>query len=156
MQKVLVNEKGKAWVSCEKCKNSAETDLNKIDGCKQIINHQCVRCGAVSEVFCEFRKSLRKDVSLNGTFSQQYPRKNQAGKIEIKNISKLGVMLKTQGNYDFKPGDVLKLAFILDDRNRSKINELIEVKWVNGQMLGGEYIQQDMWTKQQIGFYLMP
>jgi hypothetical protein len=155
MQKVLVNEKGKAWINCEKCRNSTSVDMKEINLTGNIINYKCAKCETEFDVLCEFRKSFRKDVNLEGTFVQQHPRGNNAGKMEVKNISKIGIMIKIQGKSIIKPGYILKVTFILNDTNRTNINQLIEVKWVNGQMMGGEFIQQDMWTKQQLGFYFM-
>ena len=155
MQKVLVNEKGMAWITCEKCKHTAGVELNRLGDLGHVEDYRCPKCEAVFEVSYEFRKSYRKEVNLNGTFSQQQPRQDYVGRIEIKDISKTGVKFKTRVKYDFKPGYLLKLTFTLDDRNKTEINQLIEVKWVSGQMVGGEFKQQDQSTKQKLGFYFM-
>ncbi len=156
MQKVLVNEKGKAWITCEKCKNTSEVDLSKVSNCSSIvINYRCAKCEAEFEVSCEFRKSYRKGVQLNGTFVQQQPREDYAGRIEILDISKTGVRFKTRVKYDFKPGYLLKLTFNLDDSNKTSISQLVEVKWVSGQLVGGEFKQQDPSAQKQLGFYFM-
>jgi len=57
--------------------------------------------------------------------------------------------------FDFKPGYLLKLSFSLDDAKKTNINQTVEVKWVNGQLVGGEFRNQDHWTSQQLGFYFM-
>jgi len=156
MQKVLVSEKGVAWITCDKCKNTSEVDLSgRSDRDEPVINYKCAKCEAVSVVSCEYRKSHRREVNLNGTFIQQQPREDYAGRIEIKDISKTGVRFKTRVKYDFKPGYLLKLTFTLNDRNKTNINQIIEVKWVSGQMVGGEFKHQDQWTQRQLGFYFM-
>jgi len=155
MQKVLVNEKGITWITCEKCKNTSELDLNKLGNREPVINYRCMKCETEFEVSCEFRMSFRKEVNLNGTFIQQHPREDYAGRIEIKDISKTGIRFKTRVKYDFQPGYLLKLTFTLDDRNQTNINQVIEVKWVSGQMVGGEFKYQDQFTQRQLGFYFM-
>lgn len=155
MQKVLVNEKGTAWVTCENCKNTSEIDLSNRSDHSPVINYRCGKCETELELRCEFRRSYRKEVNLNGVFFQQEPREDYVGRIEILDISKIGVKFKTRVRFDFKPGYLLKLTFTLDDRNKTNINQMIEVKWVNGLMVGGEFKHQDPRTKQLLGFYFM-
>ncbi|SEM55738.1 PilZ domain-containing protein [Syntrophus gentianae] len=158
MRKVLVNEKNMAWVTCEKCSNTSSVDLSnlsKISGSIHIINYKCVGCATVFEVACEFRRVNRKEVSLNGSFIQQQPMEDYAGRIEIIDISKTGIKFKTRVKYNFKPGYILKLTFTLNDGRKTNVNQIIEVKWVSGQIIGGEFKNQDQRTKTDIGFYLM-
>jgi len=155
MQKILVNEKGMAWITCVQCKHTSEVDLRGLSEGVNAIEHKCLKCEAVFEVTCEFRKFYRKEVSLQGTFIQQHPIEEQAGRIEITDLSKIGIKFKTRLKYNFKPGYILKLTFKLDDRNKTIINQMIEVKWVSGQLVGGEFVRQDQWTQKQLGFYFM-
>ncbi|ABC78161.1 hypothetical cytosolic protein [Syntrophus aciditrophicus SB] len=155
MQKVLVNEKGMAWITCEKCSHTSGIDVSRLSDRAPFIRYKCVKCDAEFDVACEFRKSYRKEVHLNGVFIQQQPREDYAGRIEILDISKTGVRFKTRVKFDFKPGYLLKLSFSLDDAKKTNINQTVEVKWVNGQLVGGEFRNQDHWTSQQLGFYFM-
>jgi len=155
MQKVLVNEKGIAWITCNHCKHTSVVDLNGFGEGINVIEHKCSKCEAVSEVACEFRKSYRKEVSLQGTFVQQRPGEELAGRIEVTDLSRVGIKFKTRVTYDFKLGCILKLSFTLDDRNKTQVNQMTEVKWVEGRMVGGEFVNQDQWSEKQLGFYFM-
>ncbi|OPY13125.1 MAG: PilZ domain protein [Syntrophus sp. PtaB.Bin001] len=155
MQNVSVDEKGQAWITCDSCKHTSIVDLSNHGAGVNIMNYKCLKCGTEFEVTCEFRKFYRKEVGLNGTFIQQKPLKEQAGRIEIIDISRIGLKFKTRVNFDFKPGYILKLTFTLNNRNKTILNQLIEVKWVSGQIVGGEFINMDQWTRQQLGFYFM-
>lgn len=155
MQKVLVNEKGIAWITCGQCKHTSAVDLQGLQEGINIIDHQCLKCEAVFEVSCEFRKSYRKGVNFQGTFIQQQPFEEQAGRIEITDLSRIGIKFKTRLKYNLQPGYLLKVKFTLDDRNRTTLNPVIEVKWVSGQLVGGEFVHPDQWTQRQLGFYFM-
>jgi len=155
MQKVLVNEKRIAWITCGQCKHTSEVDLQGLREGINIIDHKCSKCEAVFEVACEFRKSYRKEVNLQGTFIQQQPLEEQAGRIEITDLSRIGIKFKTRVKYNLRPGYLLKVKFTLDDRNKTILNPVIEVKWVSGQLVGGEFVHQDQWTQKQLGFYFM-
>jgi len=155
MKKVLVDEKGKAWITCDQCKHTSAVDLSNRSAGEHLLDYKCVKCETVSEVTCEFRKSFRKEVCLNGTFVQQQPRDVQGGRIEITDISKSGIKFKTRVKYNFKPGYLLKLTFTLDDRHQTLLNQMIVVKWIDGQMVGGEFIRQEPWVQQKLGFYFM-
>lgn len=155
MQKVLVNEKGMAWITCGQCNHTSAVDLSGSSDGINVMQHKCIKCDALFDVTCEFRKSYRKEVSLQGNFIQQQPREDQAGRIEITDISKIGVKFKTRVKYNFKPGYILKLTFTLDDGKKTIINQMTEVKWVSGQFVGGQFVNQDPWTQKQLGFYFM-
>jgi hypothetical protein len=155
VQKVLVNEKSMAWITCGQCKHTSAVDLSGSSDGDNIIAYKCLKCEAVFDVACEFRKSYRKAVSLQGTFRQQQPIENQAGRIEITDLSRTGIKFKTRLKYNFQPGYILKLTFTLDDRNKTIVNQTTEVKWACGQLVGGQFIHQDQWTQKQLGFYFM-
>ncbi len=155
MQKVLVNDKGIAWITCDHCKHTSSVDLSGSNGVVNVIEYKCSKCEAVYEVTCEFRKTYRKEVSLHGTFIQQQPMEEQAGRIEITDLSKTGIKFRTRVKYNLKPGYILKLTFTLDDRNKTLVDQMIEVKWVDGQTVGGTFIHQDQWTQKELGFYFM-
>lgn len=155
MQNVLVNEKGVAWITCEKCKHTSEVDFGGRAGREPVIRYRCVKCENEFEVRFEFRRFYRKEVHLNGVFIQQQPDQNYAGRIEILDISKTGVRFKTRVKFDFKPGYLLQLSFSLDDAKKTDIRQIVEVKWVHGLMVGSEFKHLDPWTKQQLGFYFM-
>lgn len=156
MQPVLVGEKGMAWITCEKCNHASAVDLSKRpDSQANSIDYKCANCAAVFKIYCEFRKSQRKEVHLNGTFIQ-LPKEDMGGRIEVEDISTIGIRFRTRVKYDFKLGDILKLTFTLDDINNTVINQVVEVRWISGLILGGEFKNQDQWNQEQLNSYCLP
>jgi hypothetical protein len=73
----------------------------------------------------------------------------------VSSLSKTGVGFETARQPQFKVGDVIRVRFMLNDSRRSWIDEMVEIKRVEGRKVGAELLRLGEYEKKAIGFYLM-
>jgi len=73
----------------------------------------------------------------------------------VTSLSNTGIGFETARKPQFKVGDVIRVSLMLDDSRRSWIDEMVEIKRVEGRKVGAEFSGLGEHEKKAIGFYLM-
>lgn len=152
IEKVYVNQEGIAVLKCPACEKVKQTKVGKFKGARHILKVRC-SCEEIFLVNLEFRKSYRKELSLQGKYIL-LPDEVHHGRAQIVNISKSGIGLQIPGIHRLQEGEKLLVSFVLDDIHTSKIEKKVVVRLVNGNYVGCEFIEASNHDKA-IGFYLM-
>lgn len=152
LQKVYVNAEFIATITCQLCDKSRTMNVESFLHARRPIKVQC-SCGNVFPVRLEGRKYYRKDVELPGTYA--YVENAQAGRLVVETLSFSGIGFRTLGAHTIHINDLLLLSFILDNAKQSPMKKWVVVHWVNGQRIGTEFHDIDLYDKE-MGVYLMP
>jgi hypothetical protein len=73
----------------------------------------------------------------------------------VTSLSNTGIGFETTRKPQFKVGDAIRVRFMLNDSRRSWIDEMVEIKRVEGHMIGSEFKNLGAQERKAIGFYLM-
>jgi hypothetical protein len=154
--KAFVRSDHTAIVSCPYCNCRKEIPVEKFKGNKCCLKIKC-SCKNVYTLNLEFRKKIRKKVSLSGKFTN-HSQQNNRGDVIIKNLSLGGLEFSTMEIDRFKNGDELTISFKLDNEEKSTIKKEVTVCSVRKQShaVGCEFTRSsNIALDKDLGFYLM-
>ena len=154
--KAFVRPDHTAIVSCPYCNSRKEIPVEKFKGNKCCLKIKC-SCKEVYTLNLEFRKKIRKKVSLSGKFTN-HSQNNNRGDIIIKNLSLGGLEFSTMEIDRFRNGDELTISFKLDNEEKSTIKKEVTVCSVRKQSnaVGCEFTRSsNIALDKDLGFYLM-
>ncbi len=139
--KVVVGEDNLAAMVCPVCDFLVIEDVSPhFSNAKNSVQAQFrCKCGHTYSVFLERRKYYRKSTKLSGVFN---PSRMDRG-MTVLDLSRSGLKFTTNRSHDIGVGDELYVEFELDDRERSKVLRKIEVKSVEGEVIGGAFIRSE-------------
>jgi predicted RNA-binding Zn-ribbon protein involved in translation (DUF1610 family) len=149
-QKVFITRSGKANFACPECGKIKQLDVsryNTVD--KEVKLKYTCTCKHIFSVILERRKHIRKKVDLPGVLilgNKKYP-------IQVIDISRVGLKIRTKGILDLRLEDKAVLEFALDDPGRSKVSKEIVIKKINQTNIGVEFLSQDHYDK--FGAYIL-
>jgi hypothetical protein len=152
VEKVYVNPDNTAVVKCPHCDTTKIVPVGKFKGPKRQLKIRCT-CKASFRVSFEFRKAYRKPTQLPGTYTKAAPAKG-GGKMQVKDISMTGIRFATATPHNLAVGEALSVVFTLDDRNRSRVEKDVVIKWVKENEAGCQFTESAQYDKV-FGFYLM-
>jgi hypothetical protein len=140
--KIFVTSNLQASVSCPECGNKSLMDVSKFVEHKAEVRlkYKC-KCKHSFTVLLERRNFVRKKKNLKGHLivsnSIKYP-------ITIADISRLGVKIQILEKLPLNEGDKIKIEFILDDANRSKVSKMLCIKKIISiTTMGCEFVSSD-------------
>lgn len=111
-------------------------------------------CGATFHCAVEFRRYYRKQVSLQGTFTNQ--RTGETGLVTIVGISLGGIdFLSPALQCLFMKNDILNISFFLDDANHTCISRKVRVQSGDTKNIRAVFLNPQLYDKE-LGFYLLP
>jgi len=73
--------------------------------------------------------------------------------MEILDLSRSGLRMKTNDVAELKVGDILNLRFTLDDKQNSEVTKEVIVRSISGHSLGTEFLSLEHYDK--LGSYLL-
>ncbi len=150
--KVYLNAHNTVTITCPQCN---KTDIVNVEHYLHIHRPITVNCpcGHRFAVILEGRKFYRKDAGLPGTYTSLET--SQTGRLVIETLSFSGIGFRTLTPHVIHIDDMLQLAFILDDAQRTSMDKRAIVRWVHGQHIGAEFSDIKAYDKT-LGAYLMP
>lgn len=155
-EKVFITSQQTAIFVCQKCQRSKIADVSNYTNLdkKITVNVKCP-CGHSFSTLLELRKQCRKEVNLPGSFVHFIDGK-PAGKgvMIICDLSRTGMKLKINFEYNFLVGDVLMTSFFLDNPQKTAINKKVIIKNINFPFIGTEFSKTEKEDKE-LGFYLL-
>ena len=112
-------------------------------------------CGNTYEVEIELRKCFRKKTHLEGLYGRVTP-PGSFEQMTIVDISLGGCHFLTANRHSLKIGDRVKLAFDLDDANRTKITREAIVCNFDERSIRCKFVVTATGLDPDLGFYLRP
>lgn len=140
-EKVFVNSKLKAMLTCPYCGVAKQKDVSRFMGHETEVRlkYKC-SCKKTVSIILERRSSIRKDVDFKGSYfdgTRKYP-------IQIKNISRRGLMIDWPKKLKMESGQRIEIEFTLDDPRRSTIRREVRVKkYISSTSIGCEFLSTD-------------
>ncbi|MCK5192243.1 MAG: PilZ domain-containing protein [Desulfobulbaceae bacterium] len=153
---VFVTEDNKAVISCPECGKLKQISVDKFKAAKHTLT---VRCSCKNEflINLNFRKGIRKQVNLEGTYRQVSPHHSIIENCTVVDLSFNGIRLKLYDTQDLKIDDELIVHFVLNDKHKTDVKRKIQICELSQEnTVGAKFIdtQLDNYDKH-IGFYLM-
>jgi len=149
-QKIFITRDEKAVFSCPECGKSRQMDVSKFSIVDKEVKLKCTcTCKHVFSITLERRKYIRKEVYLSGVLilgNKKYP-------INVIDISKFGLKIRTKGLLDLHLEDRVVLEFALDDPDRSKVSKEATIKKIDQTNIGVEFLSHEHYDK--FGHYLL-
>jgi len=149
MVKIYIDDAKIARVICHKCGLNKNIEVTKFKDTHKRLKAKCL-CGAVFQLFLEFRKHYRKKVRLAGEYFVQ--KKADKGDILIEDISGNGIKFVCLKPHNISRDDIVELKFNLDNSTRTEIQGLVKIIWINDCNVGAQYINQRYFSNK-FGFY---
>ena len=122
------------WKTCPHCSRQKSIQVDSFKGSKSTIKIKC-GCKNVFTVNLEFRKRVRKNTHLRGTYVN-HSQKGARGDIVVKNVSVSGLEFSTYDVNPFEIEDELTVEFNLDDEQHSEITKDVIVRDVRQKSFG--------------------
>ncbi|WP_207678592.1 PilZ domain-containing protein [Desulfonema magnum] len=104
------------------------------------ITNRC-KCGHSQTFLLERRRFHRKKVNLPGCYT--LGKKNLKKLMVVKDLSRGGLRLKVEKEGELKIGDMLFVAFQLDDEHRSLIKKKAVIRNISGCYIGAEFCSEN-------------
>jgi hypothetical protein len=143
-----------AVITCPHCGRQKTLQALSFQGHKHKLKVKC-SCNEVFTANLEFRKKVRKNVNLRGTYIN-HSQKDKTGTIVVRNISLSGLEFTSYDIHDFKVDDELTLAFTLHDEHLSVITKTAVVRDVRPNSIGCEFERSgDFAYDGPLGYFIM-
>jgi len=151
VQKVKVDASKKGRIICPKCQK--EKTINAVSF---RMNHDIkVTCECKHAYYIRFdqRRHSRKKVNLKGRFQKIAEKPPKLIHIEVCDLSVSGLSFKRRNIENLQEGDVLGLAFILDNPRQSEIKIKAIVKYVKESRVGIKFDHLDEFNQDLLHDY---
>ena len=154
VSKTYVRPDNSAVLNCPHCGRQKSIAVDSYRGDKHELKVKC-GCNKIFTVNLEFRKRVRKNTYLRGTYIN-HSQKDCSGDVFIQNISVAGLEFTSLYVQNFKVEDELTVKFILDDEHHSKISKDAIVRDVRQRSVGCEFeISGKLAFIGPLGYYVM-
>ncbi len=151
--KLFIEDENTVTISCGQCKKSKTVDAARFKGHSRI-KVQCT-CGHISTFQLEKRRHYRKTTDLKGTYRITDTGGNtpDSGVMTVVDISRNGMRMKFNSFPLLHLGDIMNIAFNLDDANHSLVDRQVVVQNIEAPYIGTKF-QHPGSMDNIIGFYL--
>lgn len=153
--KILINSLDTATLVCPHCGQKSVIQVSEYKLSKEITRIKCrCLCGNTYPAILEKRNFSQKDVQLSGTY-QRVGKIFQNGGMTVKRINSRGLTLRINTNTTRKirPGQKLKLEFVLDDAKQSIVKRHVVVTAAGGRFVTVDFNSQEHFDN--LGHYLL-
>ena len=143
-----------AVITCPHCGLQKTLQALSFKGHKHKLKVKC-SCDKIFTANLEFRKKVRKNVNLRGTYIN-HSQKDKTGTIVVRNISLGGLEFTSFDIHDFKVDDELTLTFTLHDEHMSEITKTAVVRDIRSNSIGCEFERSgDYAYDGPLGYFIM-
>lgn len=151
-EKVFIGSNDMATFKCPECMKTKTANVSRFRNIQKAVHVKCkCPCGHTYSVLLERRKHIRKNIHFSGTFIHENG--VDRGTMDIMDLSRSGLKIKTNFQTKTQVGDKMRLEFILDDKQHSKVSKDVIVRSINGLYLGTEFVSLEHYDK--LGSYLL-
>ena len=152
LQRVYPAEDGKAVIVCPHCKKHRSVNAEKYLNTHKSLKVQC-GCGRIFAILFETREFYRKKMQLSGHYIKSPT--DDPEMIIIEDLSFTGIRFKTRFSHNIEVDDVLRVDFVLDNPQGSRIVKTVRVKYVQGRVIGAEFRDRQAYNTE-LTSYLTP
>jgi hypothetical protein len=143
-----------AVITCPHCGRQKTLQALSFKGHKHKLKVKCA-CEQIFTANLEFRKKVRKNVNLRGTYIN-HSQNERSGSIVVRNISLSGLEFTSFDINDFKVDDELTLTFTLHDEHLSEIRKDAVVRDIRHNSIGCEFERSgDYAYDGPLGYFIM-
>jgi hypothetical protein len=139
-------------ITCRQCGKSKTIDLAPFYPVRKEVKVKCP-CGSAFDVFFENRRDRRLPVKLTAQLIDDHTGQAIAD-VTITSLSLSGISFIPSLTEHIQPGDRFRIAFSLDDKPRTPIEQTIIIRYVHADKTGAEFAEQGY--IHDLDFYLMP
>jgi hypothetical protein len=154
-EKLFITSENTVVFRCPHCQRSKTVDVATLGEFSRPLRFRLkCPCGQVTTSVIDKRRRFRKETSFPGTyvhFVDGQPRGK--GSLTVKDLSVNGIKLMIASGETFNRGDVLKVAFKLDDAKRSLVEKKVVIRSISPPFFGTEFAPTETLDKA-LGFYL--
>lgn len=151
-EKIFVSN-NTATISCPSCGRTKRLTVARYCGRKHTIKVRC-NCHTSFLTHLEFRRHYRKVTELQG-FYRITSEGGGGGNASIHNVSRGGLGFTVSGKHNIRIGQKALIDFVLDNHKSTRLSKEVEIKAVNDNYIGCEFITHQPFEKD-LGFYLHP
>ncbi len=153
--KAYITSKQTATFVCPKCQKSKTVNVSQYAALDKIVKVNVKSpCGYAYTSILDKRKQYRKETNLHGSYTRIVNgREAEGGLMTVKDLSTGGLKLQMNEKHGCTAGDVIRVEFHLDDRQRSFIKKKVIVRNIYKQTAGMEFAPTEVADKA-LGFYL--
>lgn len=156
IEKVFITSNNMATFVCPQCGNVTTTDVSRYATIDRKVTVKCsCNCGHRFAVSLEKRRQYRKRSDLPGVY---YYRANggemDKGIMRVLDISTTGLKLRLNVERSFDIGEILRVEFHLNDKQRTFIEKHVVVRNVKSNLVGTAFAPGEG-DDPRLGFYLM-
>jgi len=153
--KTFVRPDRTAVLTCPHCDHQKVILADSFMGRKHGFKAKCV-CQIVFTVNLEFRKRVRKQVNLRGSYTN-HSQNDRSGHLIIQDVSVsgFGLAFSSSDVKNFKEGDELSVEIILDGKHRTAITKEAIVRGVRPNGIGCEFEGAEEAFGSPLGYYIM-
>ena len=156
-------KKDKTFMHCPRCGVSKKISTSSYRLINQAagIELKCAACGHKYKVLINYRKFYRKKTNLKGIYTiatADIDRRfdfSTTSVVTVGNISRTGIGFKMKNSINVEIDNVLKVRFILDDKEKSIVEKKAIVKRVDKGFIGAEFTRAIDYRDRELAFYLM-
>jgi hypothetical protein len=148
----FVGDAGTANIVCSKCGFLRTVDPNENPMLRKTFGFNC-KCGETFACRIDERKNYRKPTKLRGKYVNR--KTSSKYSMMVENISLSGIAITVDKDHDLRLGDILDLAFTLNDEQRSEIRNAVCIKRIAHQNIGCKFINDQQAYSKKLGFYLL-
>ena len=136
---ILINSLDTAALTCPHCGRTTVIQVSEYKLAKERTRIKCrCLCGHTYPAVLEKRDFSKQDIQLMGIYKSA-GKEPGSGKMTVKRINSRGLTLKTNKIQKIRPGQKLKLEFVLDDAKQSIVKRTVVVKAAGGQFITAEF-----------------
>lgn len=154
-EKVFITSENTVVFRCPQCQRTKTVDVAALGDLSQPLRFRLkCPCGQATTSVVDKRRRFRKETSFPGTYVHYVDGQPRGkGSLTVKDLSVNGMKLMIASGETFNRGDVLKVAFRLDDAQRSPVEKKVIIRSISPPFVGTEFAPTETLDKA-LGFYL--
>lgn len=154
-EKVFITGENTVVFRCPQCQRTKTVDVAALGDLSQPLRFRLkCPCGQATTSVVDKRRRFRKETSFPGTYVHYVDGQPRGkGSLTVKDLSVNGMKLMIASGETFNRGDVLKVAFRLDDAQRSPVEKKVIIRSISPPFVGTEFAPTETLDKA-LGFYL--
>jgi hypothetical protein len=154
-EKLFITSENTVVFRCPHCQRTKTVDVATLGELARPLRFRLkCPCGQVTTSVIDKRRRFRKETSFPGTYVHYVDGQPRGkGSLTVKDLSVNGMKLMIASGETFNRGDVLKVAFKLDDAKRSLVEKKVVIRSISPPFFGTEFAPTETLDKA-LGFYL--
>ena len=134
----LLKPDGTADYTCATCNRTATLTIpGPVRPSTPVRTRYKCECGTPHSVYLERRTTIRKEVSIDGTFRAAGADTDQP--MTVLNLSRSGVLFEAGGGDDLEVGGRLQIGFSIGGRTITRVDKQVTIRRVDGRHIAAVF-----------------